>query len=101
AHWTGSAYADLLIPICSWAEMYCWRLDWQEQVITEPAIEPLFESKSDFEFLKELSQRLAERMGLDVAKAWPWETEEDFLKVFINNDTLSAELDKRIAEGRE
>ena len=38
AHWTGSAYADLLIPICSWAEMYNWRLDWQEQVITEPAI---------------------------------------------------------------
>ena len=101
AHWTGSAYADLLIPICSWAEMYCWRLDWQEQVITEPAIEPLFESKSDFQFLKELSRRLAERMGLDVAKAWPWETEEDFLKVFINNDTLTAELDKRIAEGRE
>ncbi len=99
AHWTASAYADLLVPICSWAEMYNWRLDWQYQVITEPAIEPMFESKSDFEFLKELSQKIAEKMGLDVAKAWPWETEEDFLNILINNDMLTAEIDKRTAEG--
>ena len=101
AHWTGSAYADLLIPICSWAEMYNWRLDWQEQVITEPAIEPLFESKSDFTFLKELSYKLAEKMGLDTAQSWPWADEQEYLKMFINNDTLAAEIDRRVAEGRE
>ena len=99
AHWTGSAYADLLIPICSWTEMYCWRPDFQEQVMTRPAIDPLFESVSDFAFFKELSTRLARRLGLDESKAWPWKDEEDFLSVYVN-DVVKAEVEKRIAEGR-
>lgn len=99
-HWTGSGYADILIPICTWAEMYCYRPDFEEILISEPAIDPMFESVSDFEFLKELSRRLAKRLGLDETKAWPWETERDFLQILVG-DQVKAEMQKRIDQGYE
>ena len=100
-HWTGSGYADILIPICTWAEMYCFRTDFEEYIMTEPAIDPMFESVSDFEFYKQLSRRLAKRLGKDESLAWPWETEEEFLDLYVHDPAgiVVSEIDKRIGEG--
>ena len=102
ANWTGSGYADILIPISSWAEQTMWRQDWQSQVASAPAIEPMFECKDDFTFYKELSAKIAERLGLDVEKSWgPWDTIEEFIEAHTNSDVVNAEIDKRVAEGKE
>lgn len=98
-NWTGSGYGDILIPICSWAEEYVWRYDWECTIMTEPAIEPMFESISDFAFFKELSTRLARRLGFDESQAWPWDNELDFLAE-MTNDVFHAEIQKRVEEGR-
>lgn len=99
AHWTASGYADLLIPICTWAEAYGWRLDWQWLVESKPAIDPMFESVSDYDFMRELSLRLADRLGIDRSKAWPWETKEEYMALYTENECLETELKKRVDEG--
>ncbi len=99
AHWTASGYADILVPICTWAESYCWRPDFEEVILTEPAIEPMFESVSDITFFRELSRRLARRMGLDEKAAWPWDTDEEFIGLFVDNDLIRDEMRKRVDQG--
>ncbi len=99
AHWTASGFADILVPICTWAEMCCWRPDWEEMIITEKAVEPMFESVSDCEFFRQLSRRLARRLGLDESKAWPWDTDDDFMRVYVENDLVRDEMKKRVEQG--
>ena len=55
-------YADIVLPVCSSLERSEFRCYPQHYVIfTQPAIEPLFESRSDTDIIYEL----AERLGLD------------------------------------
>lgn len=100
-HWTGSGYADILIPICTWPEMYVTSVDYEEMLMTEPAIDPMFESVSDFEYYKQLSRRLAKRLGLDEQKAWPWETDLDWMEWYVHgkDNMVDAEIKKRIDQG--
>lgn len=102
-HWTGSGYADILIPICTWPEMYITSCDYEEMLMSAPAIDPMFESVSDFEFYKELSKRLANRLGLDEEKAWPWKDDKDWMDWYIhgNDNMVVNEIKKRIEQGYE
>lgn len=68
-----SAYADIVLPVTSWAEQYVWRPDWEHIAVTEPAIEPMFECKSDTDTYRELSIALANKLELGLADedVWP------------------------------
>ena len=102
-NWTASAFADILLPVCSWAETYVWRPDWEHMVATEPAIDPLFESVSDVEVYKRISIALADKLGLGLSdeEVWPWVDEKAFVASMAANEKICAEYEKRIAEGDE
>ncbi len=100
AHWTASAYADILLPICSWAETYTWRQDWEREVATAPAIEPMFESVSDVELFRRISVALAEKLGIGKAESeiWPWTDDREFVTSMSANEKIQAEYAKRVEE---
>lgn len=80
-------YADILLPACHWFEYTDVRtrststpfLIWNDK-----AVEPLYESKSDFHIFK----MIADAMGVE--NWFPWEEPEDFLKVYLDSDGLKA-----------
>lgn len=79
-------YADILLPICHWFETTDLfttygstpYLLWQEQ-----AIEPLYESKSDWNVYQILSERLGYGEFFDM-------TEEDYISLWLDSDSLKA-----------
>lgn len=97
-HWTASAFADILLPVASWAEQYTFRPDWEAMAMTPPAIEPLFESVSDVEVYRRISNALAKKLDLG-DNVWPFETDEDYMTVFVANDKIKSEYKKRADEG--
>jgi anaerobic selenocysteine-containing dehydrogenase len=100
-HWTASRFANIVLPVSSWAEQVVWRMDWEAFAVSGPAIEPMFESKSDHQIYKDISRKLAQKLGLSATpeEVWPWETDEDFANLFVQHPILKAEYEKRIAEG--
>jgi anaerobic selenocysteine-containing dehydrogenase len=100
-HWTASRFADIVLPVSTWAEQAVWRIDWEAMAVSQPAIEPMFESKSDHQIYKDISRKLAGKLNLDVApqEVWPYETDEDFVNAILKNKLIKAEYEKRIAEG--
>lgn len=87
-------WADILLPVADWYE----QTDIYGACGTQPyfiwndqAIEPLYESRSDFDIYK----AILEKMGL--GDYWPWETSEDALKDALDSETchdLGIEFDK-------
>lgn len=102
-HWTASAYADIVLPVTSWAEQYVWRPDWEHIAVTEPAIEPMFECKSDTDTYRELSIALANKLELGLADedVWPWKGEKDLIAATIANDGVREAFNKCIENGQE
>lgn len=101
AHWTASAFADILLPICSWAEAYVWRPDWAHMTVTAPAIDPLFESVSDIELFKRLSVALGKKLelGKEDREIWPFADDREFIASMCANEKIQAAIDEKVAEG--
>lgn len=87
-------WADILLPAASWSEQtdiyggcgthpyFLWN---------EKAIEPMYESKPDFEIYK----MICEKMG--VGDQWGWNTVEDALREYLDTEALhelGVEFDK-------
>lgn len=98
AHWTASAFADILLPVASWAEQYTWRQDWEAMVMTPAAIDPLFESVSDIEIYRRISNALGKKLGLG-DEVWPYKTDEDYYNAGVLNKVVRAEFKARAEEG--
>jgi len=100
-HWTASRCADIVLPVSSWAEQVVFRWDWEAFAVSAPAIEPMFESKSDIQIYKELSRKLAVKLNLSATpqEVWPWETDEEFVEALLKNPFITREYEKRIAQG--
>lgn len=64
-NWTASQYADLLLPSCTWAEKWVIRMDWEGLFVTEPAIEPMYESKPDTDIFRGAALAIAKKLGLE------------------------------------
>jgi anaerobic selenocysteine-containing dehydrogenase len=66
-------YADILLPVSTPLERnYCSRITEKGIACGQKVIEPVGESKSDFDIFHEL----AKRMGRE--DVWPWKTEEEY-----------------------
>jgi len=66
-------YADILLPVSTpFERSYCNALTDKGIAIGQKVIEPVGESKSDFDIFRELSKR----MGRE--DAWPWKTDEEY-----------------------
>ncbi len=102
-NWSGSAFADILLPACSWAEMYMWRPDWEYAGVTAPAIDHMYECKTDLEMYREIAIRLAKRLdlGLSDEEVWPWADDREFTAAVIANDKVKAAHQERVDEGKE
>lgn len=101
-NWTGSAFSDVILPACSSAETYCWRMDWEYSVSTEPAIEPMFECKSDYDIYRLVALAVAEKLELGVSEeeVWPWKSEKAFLEDLAFNEKFKGRLKERVEEGK-
>lgn len=102
-NWTGSAFADILLPACSWAEEYVWRPDWEYSGVSAPAIDPMFECRNDLDIFRTIAITLANKLnlGLSDEEVWPWATDKDFMAQILCNDDIKAEFQKRVDEGKE
>ena len=102
-HWTASQFADILLPTSSFAEQYCFREDWEAMAITEPAIEPMFESQSDHYIFRRISLELGHKLGLDKTddELWPWKDDKDFANLIAKNEYTLAEYKKLADAGHE
>ena len=68
-----SEYADILLPVTTPFERnYCSRITERGVAIGQKVIEPVGESRSDFDIFRDL----ARRMGRE--DLWPWKTEEEY-----------------------
>ena len=67
-NWTASQFADLLLPSCTWAEKWCLRFDWEGIFVTEPAIEPMYESKPDADIFRGAALAIAAKLGLSATE---------------------------------
>ena len=65
-NWTASQFADLLLPSCTWAEKWVLRMDWEGLFVTEPAIEPMYESKPDTDIFRGAALAIAKKLALAV-----------------------------------
>ncbi|MBI4285190.1 MAG: molybdopterin-dependent oxidoreductase [Chloroflexi bacterium] len=68
-------FADILLPVCTWAERNDIRMPWMfghYALFANKAIEPLYESKSDFDIFQELGKK----MGVTFSE----KTEDDWLR---------------------
>jgi anaerobic selenocysteine-containing dehydrogenase len=90
-NWTASQFADLLLPSCTWAEKWVLRADWEGLFVTEPAIEPMYESKPDADIFRGMALAIAEKLGLSA-------TEEEIFP-FANHEALIDALVKSLAPG--
>lgn len=90
-NWTGSQFADLLLPSCTWAEKWCLRLSWEGLLVTEPAIEPMFESKPDTDIFRGAALAIAGMLGLSAS--------EQEIYPFANQESLVNALVKSTAPG--
>jgi len=101
-NWQGSAFSDIILPTGTWAEQYGFRTDWEYAVASEPAIDLMFECKSDIEILKLISLSLAKKLNLGVSddKVWPWKNEKEFISDMICTDKFNARVKERVAEGK-
>ncbi len=102
-NWSGSAFADILLPACSWAEEYVWRPDWEYSGVSAPAIEPMFECKNDLDIYREVAISLANKLdlGLSDEEVWPWNTDKDFMAQILCNDDIKSAFQKCVDEGKE
>ncbi len=102
-NWAGSAFADILLPACSWAEEYVWRPDWEYSGVSVPAIEPMFECKNDLDIYREVAISLANKLdlGLSDEEVWPWSTDKDFMAQILCNDDIKGAFQKCVDEGKE
>ena len=102
-NWTGSAFADILLPACSWAEEYVWRPDWEYSGVSVPAIDPMFECKNDLEIHKTIAIALANKLGLGLSDSdvWPWATDKDFMEKILCNENVKKAMQDRVDEGKE
>lgn len=78
-------WADILLPAADWYEqtdMYAACGTHPYLLWNEKAIEPLYESKTDFEIYK----LLLDKMGL--GDFWGWESGEDALAEYLESDAL-------------
>lgn len=102
-NWSGSAFADILLPACSWAEEYVWRPDWEYSGVSVPAIDPLFECKNDLEIFKLVAIAVARKLdlGLSDEEVWPWATDKDFMEKILCNDDVKAAFKSRVDEGKD
>lgn len=102
-NWSGSAFADILLPACSWAEEYVWRPDWEYSGVSAPAIEPMFECKNDLDIYREVAISLAKKLdlGLKDEEVWPWETDKDFMAQILCNDDIKTAFQQRVDEGKD
>ncbi|MBQ1450848.1 MAG: molybdopterin-dependent oxidoreductase, partial [Eggerthellaceae bacterium] len=101
-NWTGSAFADIVLPATTWAEMYMWRPDWEYECLTAPAIDPMYECKSDVTVFRELAIRLAKKLnlGLTDEQVWPWPSDREFLELIACNDNVKAAHKACVDEGK-
>ncbi|MEA5019437.1 MAG: molybdopterin-dependent oxidoreductase [Gordonibacter sp.] len=86
-HWTASQFGDYLLPASTFVEQYCYREDWEALALTVPAIDPMFESKSDHEIFKSLALALAKKIGATASEEeiWPYRDDEDFANLIASN----------------
>ena len=100
-HWTASRFADILLPIASWAETDIWRVDYEARAFTKAAVPPMFESTTDPQLYKMLARKLAEKLGVDATpeEIWPWETDEDFINVIAKNEQVNEAYKAKVEEG--
>lgn len=100
-HWTASQFADYLLPTSTFVEQYNYREDWEALVLTEPAISPMFESKSDHEIFKALSLSLAHKIGVEKSdeEIWPYADDEAFASLVAQNPLTLAEYQKWVESG--
>lgn len=101
-HRTASLYANILLPICTGAEMYAYRVDWEGMVVTEPAIDPLFESKSDLEMYRLIALALRDKLGLEATdeEIWPWKDDKDAIGSCLTSDLIKNSAAAAVEAGK-
>jgi anaerobic selenocysteine-containing dehydrogenase len=84
-NWTASQFADLLLPSCTWAEKWVLRFDWEGLFVTEPAIEPMYESKPDTDILRGAALAIAKKLGLTASEqeVFPFANHEAFIDAIV------------------
>lgn len=81
-----ATYADILLPVCHWFEMTDIIADCHSHdcvVLQEKAVEPQFESKSDFEIFKAIATRMGYGSFFDF-------TDEEYLTMALGSDKAKA-----------
>ncbi len=79
-------YADILLPACHWFECVDLRqraYNYPYIILNEKAVEPLYESKSDFEIYKLLAEALGYGDYFDF-------TEEEYIEMWLDSDAARA-----------
>lgn len=81
---TPAAFADVVLPVCTYAERAGIRNSFYQLTTINPAIEPLHNSRSDMRICLDLGRRLD-------PEAWPWETVEELFSHMIRSSGMSYE----------
>lgn len=89
-NWTASQFADILLPSCTWMEKWVLRVDWEGLFVSEPAIEPMFESKPDVDIFRDVALAIAKKLGITA-------TEQEIAP--FNHETLINTIVGSIAPG--
>lgn len=103
ANWTASAFADYILPVCSWAECYMRRFDWENIMYTAPAIDKMYESKSDPDIFRELALSLYKKLDcvreFTDDEVWPYKDDYEFTSAYLASEALKRGYEDAVADG--
>ncbi|NTV47950.1 MAG: molybdopterin-dependent oxidoreductase, partial [Chlorobiales bacterium] len=84
-NWTGSRFADIILPNALWTEQAMMYGEYTHIVCTGPAVKPMFESKPSYLILAELGDKICQKLGLNLPaeEVFPWRTDESIINAMF------------------
>lgn len=103
AHWTASAFADYILPVATPAESWMQRYDWEDLMITEPAIDPMYESATDAEIYRRLALALYKKVTCNQEvtddDVWPYKDDREFTNGIVEHEVFQQGYRDAVSEG--